>query len=317
MNIENFISQLLYRYQCVTVPGFGAFLTETMAASISESNHNFFPPKKVISFNPHIKNNDGLLANHIAQLENLNYDEAVSFIEKEVAIWKEKLKNRDFLIFKSIGLLKLNGENNIVFESYNHTNYLTSSFGLASFVSPNIKREVLKAVATNPEGIEVIDPMHVVSIVEERKNPFTTFVKYAAVITLTISSSAFGYVTYIQQQEKAETLLVQAEVQKEVQTKLQEATFFISNPIQEIAINPELHYDFYIVAGSYRSTKNADKSVAALQKRGYNASVINREADLYSVVYGTYASQMEADTALQKIQLEENKDAWVLLVEKK
>lgn len=315
--MENFISQLLYRYQCVTVPGFGAFLTETMAASISESNHNFFPPKKVISFNPHIKNNDGLLANHIAQLENISYDEAVAFIEKEVSVWKEKLNKRDFLIFKSIGLLKLNGESNIVFESYNHTNYLTTSFGLASFVSPSIQREVLKAVVTDAEGIEVIDPTYVISAVDKKTNPFVSMVKYAAVLTMTIGSGAFGYGSYIQQQEKSETLIVQAQVQKEVQTKLQEATFFIANPMQEIAINPELNYNFYIVAGSFRNTKNANKSVAELQKRGYNAAVIHREEDLFSVVYGTYATQLEADTALQKIQSEENKDAWVLLVEKK
>jgi hypothetical protein len=30
-----------------------------------------FPPKKMISFNANLKNNDGLLANHIAQSENL------------------------------------------------------------------------------------------------------------------------------------------------------------------------------------------------------------------------------------------------------
>ncbi|MBP6425885.1 MAG: SPOR domain-containing protein, partial [Flavobacterium sp.] len=78
MKIENYIAQLLYRYQCVTVPGFGAFLTEIQSAQLVESSHSFFPPKKLISFNSYLKNNDGLLANHIAQTEKTSYEYAVS-----------------------------------------------------------------------------------------------------------------------------------------------------------------------------------------------------------------------------------------------
>jgi len=316
MNIEHYISQLLYRYQCVTVPGFGAFLTETVSTSINESNHNFFPPKKVVSFNSHIKNNDGLLANHIAQAEKLSYDEVVFNIEAEVALWKNKLQNRDFLIFKNIGLLKLNLENNIVFEGYNHTNYLAESFGLASFVSPNVKREVLKTLVTEETEKAAIDT-EIITFEPRRNNPFVSFVKYAAVLTVSLGASAFGYVGYINQQEQAETLLVQAQVQKEVQTKLQEATFFIANPVNEVVANPELNYDFHIVSGSFRRVKNANKSLQELQQKGYTASVITREDGLFSVVYGTYTSQAEADKALLKIQTEENKEAWILLLEKK
>lgn len=91
MKIENYIAQLLYRYQCVTVPGFGAFLTEIQSAQLVESSHSFFPPKKLISFNSYLKNNDGLLANHIAQTEKTSYEYAVSAIQYEVFNWKKTL----------------------------------------------------------------------------------------------------------------------------------------------------------------------------------------------------------------------------------
>ena len=55
MKIEKYIAQLLYRYQCVTVPGFGAFLTEIQSAKLNESTNSFFPPKKIVSFNSQIK----------------------------------------------------------------------------------------------------------------------------------------------------------------------------------------------------------------------------------------------------------------------
>ena len=44
MKIEQYISQLLYRYQCVTVPGFGAFLTDYQSAKIDEKTpHSQMP----------------------------------------------------------------------------------------------------------------------------------------------------------------------------------------------------------------------------------------------------------------------------------
>ncbi|MFN7331701.1 MAG: SPOR domain-containing protein, partial [Flavobacterium sp.] len=88
MKIEPYIAQLLYRYQCVTVPGLGAFLTETQSAQWHGAAQTFFPPKKVISFNAYLKNNDGLLANHIAQTEKIPYEVAVNGIEHAVQEWK-------------------------------------------------------------------------------------------------------------------------------------------------------------------------------------------------------------------------------------
>ena len=39
MNLEYHISQLLYRYQCVTIPGFGAFLTDYQSAQWHEPSN--------------------------------------------------------------------------------------------------------------------------------------------------------------------------------------------------------------------------------------------------------------------------------------
>ena len=58
MKMDYYISQLLYRYQCVTVPGFGAFLTEIQSAQLHENSHSFYPPKKLVSFNGYLKNNE-------------------------------------------------------------------------------------------------------------------------------------------------------------------------------------------------------------------------------------------------------------------
>lgn len=317
MNIEIFISQLLYRYQCVTVPNFGAFLSETISASIQESNHTFYPPKKVISFNPHIKNNDGLLANYISQQEKCSYAEALLKISTQVSVWDNKLRNRDFLIFKNIGLLKLNSESNIVFEAYDHSNYLTEAFGLSPYVSPAVKREVLKKVVDEAilSEIEKLEPNTVIPLDEKSRFSLKSFAKYAAAVVVTLGASSFGYINYINQQEQIETLMVQKEVQKEVQTKIQEATFFISNPTTKVSLeNNKSH--FHIVAGAYRSPENANKTLSILLNKGFNAKVIEKnDHGLYPVLYGSFVSYPEAQEMLKKIQSQGNSEAWILIKE--
>ena len=46
MQLETYISDLLYRYDCITVPEFGAFLTSRVSAKVHDSTHTFYPPKK-------------------------------------------------------------------------------------------------------------------------------------------------------------------------------------------------------------------------------------------------------------------------------
>ncbi len=145
MMLDNYISDLLYRYQCVTVPGFGAFVAETVPAQVNGSAATFLPPRKIITFNSNIKNNDGLLANHIAANENVSFEKATEMIAQKVASWNFELDQRNALVFDKIGTINVNGEEkNLVFEPANTTNFLVSSFGLSQFVSPEVKREVLK-----------------------------------------------------------------------------------------------------------------------------------------------------------------------------
>jgi hypothetical protein len=63
------------------VPGLGAFLTETQSAQWLRAQIHFSHLRKMISFNTNLKNNDGLLANHIASSEKISYNYAVNAIE--------------------------------------------------------------------------------------------------------------------------------------------------------------------------------------------------------------------------------------------
>ncbi len=313
MDISRHISQLLYRYPCVTIPGFGAFLTETVSATIQENNHTFFPPKKVISFNSYIKNNDGLLANHISIIEKISYTDAVIAIEKEVKSWNITLSSAGVVSLKNIGSLRQNYEGSLVFEASTYINHLTDSFGLSSFVSPLVKREEVKKVI---EEIVVAEKPTIELISENRKSK--PYLKYAAMFIMSLGGVGFGYTAYVSQQAEIETNIVRSEVQKEVNTKIQEATFFIENPMASYSstIEDKKTYPFHIVFGSFRSESNAEKAKQELENQGYKSRILPKnDQDLYPVVYGSYATYTEAQYEATQIQTTKDKNAWLLIEE--
>lgn len=312
MNIESYIAQLLYRYQCVTVPGFGAFLTEIQSAQLIESSNSFFPPKKMISFNAYLKNNDGLLANHIAQAEKTSYEYAISAIQYEVFNWKKALQENGLFSIKNVGNFSLNADKNLIFTPYDQTNYLTNSFGLSAFVSPMVKREIFEQKIEALE--ENITENEVIALIPERRTA-SVYLKYAAIFVLGLGlTGAIGYPIY-QQQIANETIIVEQSVQKQVQNKIQEATFFIENPVPAVTLTvKESKMSYHIMAGAFREERNAQKAFEKLSNQGYKARRIpQNKYGLFPVLYGSYATFPEAEKAKQEIQKTVNPDAWVLV----
>lgn len=174
MRLEEYVSQLMYRYQCVIIPGFGAFISENKPARLNEETHTFYPPYKAISYNPHVTNNDGLLTNTVAIVEKLSFSEAANVIEKTVTNWQKKLLKTNKLALENIGAFTKNNEGNLVFEPYLYTNYLAESFGLTSYISPKVKRErtaVVEAIKVDAEPIIIEQPTVVKEAYKEKVLP--------------------------------------------------------------------------------------------------------------------------------------------------
>ena len=311
MKIEQYISQLLYRHQCVTVPGFGAFLTEIQSAHLHENTHSFYPPKKLISFNPHLKNNDGLLANHIATAEKTTYEKAVASIESEVVIWKSILQVNERFTLKNVGELYLNSEKNMVFTPSENINYLKESFGLNSFVSPAVKRETYKLEA------EIIEEKAPIIFTPEARAKSRPYLKYAAIFVLALTATgSIGYKLH-ENHVAEQTLIVESAVEKQVQNKIQEATFLISTPIPSVTLTvKEEKLAYHIVAGVFSNEENAQKAYLDLVNSGFKARRIapNRHGN-FPVLYGSYATYAEAQQAKTEIRKSTNPDAWLMVKE--
>ena len=143
MKMENHIRELLLWHNCVIIPGMGGFVTSYLKAEINNSRHLFAPPSKKIAFNKNLKNNDGLLANHIAIAENKSFEQAVKMIDDYSENSLALLNKGRQVILQGIGKLYFDKEQNLQFDPSHEVNLLIDSFGLSEFHSPLIKRQTL------------------------------------------------------------------------------------------------------------------------------------------------------------------------------
>lgn len=329
MSLEKYISELLYRYDCVIVPDFGGFVANAKSARIQENS--FHPPYKQITFNSLLLNNDGLLANHIATVDKMPYETAVNYINFEVEEWINKLLIEE-LELENIGSFYVKNDK-IQFEPKAQTNYLTSSFGLETYYSQAIKRE--DSITENEEIVPVIqlkrkeNKKRLINIenqiasIEQKAAIYTTrekpkksinYLKYAAIFILGVSIIGIGGKIYKDDLTKNQITQLKTE-QKLLQNKIQTATFVIKNPLPTITLSVKsIPKKYHIIAGAFRNEKNATKKVNQLIDLGFNAKILGKNKwDLTQVSFDSYSSIDEAISNLTEIKKNTAKDAWLLV----
>ena len=310
MKIANYIQDLLYRYECVIVPGFGAFLSQRESAFIDAETNNLYPPKKTVSFNRQLVKNDGLLANYIADAESINYTTALNKIADFVHQLENSLKENDKAEIANVGEFTVSEDYTLQFEPFNKVNYLADSFGLDVVHSAKIQREVYKSQV---QKIEEKAPIH---FTPERRSRKAAFLKYAAVGILAIGLSGVAGLNIYSNQVAEHNIAEQQEAENQLQQQIQEATFVIDNPLPAITFNVEKQPgNFHLVAGAFRVEENAEKKVEELKKEGYKARLIGaNKYGLHQVVFSSHKTRRDAVNALNRLK-REDKAAWLLVQE--
>ncbi|HLV14529.1 MAG TPA: SPOR domain-containing protein [Xanthomarina sp.] len=310
MQLESYISDLLYRYECVTVPEFGAFLTQRVSATIHESTNAFYPPKKKLSFNEQIQANDGILTHYIADVEKIPFEEASRKIEKRVKALKSYLTEGETISFDNIGELSLNNEGKILFEPSYHLNYLTDAFGLSQFVSPSVNREVYK------EEVQELEKVIPIAVSPERRKS-KGYLKYAAIAVITLTLGGLVASNYYVENINTQNQIAQEEANQQLESKIQEATFVIENPLPAVTLNVKKEIgNYHIIAGAFRVEENSDKKVEELRSLGFDARKIGvNKYGLHEVVYASYQDRLEALNALREVKRSHNAAAWLLVKE--
>ena len=321
MLTQQYIKELLYQHECVTVPNFGAFLTRSMNILIDTDSGLFVPPRKEVSFNSLLSNNDGVLAHYIAQKEKVSFEQALRRIEKEVISWRQRL-NTQQLSFPGIGEIRLNKQKKIIFYPDGKINFDLSAFGLSSFYRKPIKNSNNK-LFNPPQKMEKENKENLMFTPGEKEEKRKPFLKYAAIglIGIALAGSLYYFGNQYIANEKIKSMEL---AQKKIKSNVQKATFdlgsvskmnlsFDSEP--EAIKNAPLDKTYFsVVAGSFRSIENAERLLKKLIVDGFEAAFteVNPEG-LYRVAYGRFVSKREALNLHNYIRYALKEDAWFLV----
>ncbi len=330
MDLVKEIEELLHFHECVTVPDFGSFLVSNSNAKVDLKIGKFVSPKRKVSFNALIKQNDGILAKYISSNKNISYQNALEEINQKIKIWFEKIKI-DTLIFKNIGEFYLNAENKICFQAYNTKNFSHDFYGLEDFKRLPIKESELKIIINKEKNTKNI-------IMDNDKNENLAFepeskdsakkgkFKVVAIITSLIVLSVLGYYfgnEYVQNERIRSTEIAQ----KKIKNNVQKATYDIGS-ISSLELNVKANIetveddtvlieqgDFYsVIAGSFRDERNAEKLLNKLKSEGFDASYAkNSPSGLFRVAYGRLKTKREAYQLLNFVKFTLELDAWYLV----
>lgn len=158
---DNIVGELLMQNNCVVIPSLGGFVANTVAAKVDVDKGVITPPRKALSFNKNLTNNDGLLISAWAERENIAYNDASSAISTEVSRIRTQLDKGERVHFQNVGFLYLNNAGKMAFEQDRFFNLLLESYGMGSvqFVPVETEKEetTTSSVAKEPLALSVLN----------------------------------------------------------------------------------------------------------------------------------------------------------------
>lgn len=335
MKMETYISDLLYRHDCVIIPGLGGIITNYRSAQIHPVSHTLRPPSKSIRFNVNLQEDDGLLANYVSSCESISFASAQSKIERFVFSIQNDLQHKKEARLPKIGVLSVDINGILSFEPDLKVNYLPDGFGLEAIQSPAILRK--------SKGIDVSKQIYQgAKSIQAQKTSFNW--KVAAVLIPLIGLST--YVSFQQEaigdkyanyaylnpfKEKPASVYVPRTIEvkeKTIELKETKITTTPKTVVETVKANTEVKAKktipapsvkttlvtkpFHLVAGCFSSKLNANNLVAQLKTEGFEASVIGQnENGLFRVAFQSYVNRELAVSEMKKLK-DSGKSTWLL-----
>ena len=132
-DITGFIREMLFRHDCVIIPGFGAFIGNYFPARIDRKEGLFEPPSRKITFNRHLTGNDGLLIGKVSSALGVGYVEARDIVLEWADELRRKILAGNPIPMDHLGTFSLNYEGAVIFDPDITVNYLLTSYGLSAY----------------------------------------------------------------------------------------------------------------------------------------------------------------------------------------
>jgi nucleoid DNA-binding protein/cell division protein FtsN len=312
--VQYHIKELLFEQDCVVIPDFGGFVTNFDCAKIDVSNRFITPPQKWLAFNSLLKNDDGLLANYIAQEEQITREQASLKIKSFVEDTKRYINHDNNYQIEGLGIFSQNEENKIQFQPQNR-NFYSESFGMENLwlkKTPSIQNElqvVEKPVVVSDTTVQQVfasqDREPTVEIWEEEEQPNFRKKTFSKVLPSNVLPYVYGVVgsallattIYLYDNSKANLgsfnpfksskslspAVVKTVDEFKVEKDLTETktvtpkAFENEKTVVEPAVTETIISNekrFFVITGSFGSKKNAKKLLNTLKKKGFEDASI-------------------------------------------
>lgn len=341
IELSRHIESLLLHHDCVIVPGLGGFVTQYVPARRIEEEFLFLPPYRSVGFNQQLVLNDGLLVQSYMKAYGTSYPDTLKLIDSAVRELKEELQEKGEYELSGIGTLSMG-----IGEQYNFTPCKAGvvSPELYGLDSLSLKRWDAKAnnaadgeqPAERQKKLQVkrTEKNYTISISREIVNyaaaavvaVFFYFVWATPVSNSTSVDTQAASVVYEQLfsnvQTNSQTIIPKPvpvaepkSVPATTETSAAEPTVSKTETTskQPVAVAAKPTGKFTLVLASAVPNQSAEKYVQKLKDEGFKHADLYVNGRMVRVINGHYATETEAQHALQ--QFKKHKafaDAWVL-----
>jgi len=327
MDIFEYIKELIIKDQDVILPGFGGFISEYESAIFDVTENKFLPPTKNIQFKPEYSFPDNTLVNLIVKRESISKNEASKILEDFLSDLRIRLNKEKQIDIIDIGFLRKTEKGIIEFVQNKDINLLPDAYGLKSFTSNPLSDKSVKniySIKKRPNWKKVgiysfllILIVGVTGIAWYLSEGFTDFEfislnhednNIESIADTDINKSAI----YLDSIAKSDSIKANINNSIDVATIKKDALFYTEQ--KSIIEEPKTQYsNFYIIAGSFKDSINAQKFCNILIRKGFTPTIIESDKMIYRVALNSYKSETNALKELYTLRSNsEIKQVWIL-----
>ena len=311
-----FLEHLLYEHECVIIPNFGGFVVNAQGFSFNEKEGKIYPKKKCVAFNEKLKTDDRFISTEWSKNKSISEKEAsleIASISKEL---KSQLISQGELTIGALGSFTLIQENRISFSPNPDFNADLDVFGLFpvglghSSVLKEKKPELIAAPIA--EDLPEITPDEIKPVQLTKSIYAYAFIAFilgglgAFFLTAPATNQSQSSLNPIKIEKKAITVVAAVPVVDTLK--------IIPAPVV-VETKEDVKSDvIYLVAASFQSLAQAEKSLKEFKSRGFDQAEIilkNETTKFYRISLGSESS-MDAGYA-KAAEFKESKkvDIWV------
>ena len=323
LDITPFIRDLILLNECVILRDFGGFDTQYKHASFHKNKNIIVPPSKHVTFRPYWIKDNGVLEKYLVSSLKIKPEEASEHIASYVRDLNGKLESKGFVFLEGVGRFQRSEGKNIIFTSIEEENYLADSFGLETL---SVDTGQIQNTEEEPPELKPLMPV-------QRKltgwyvtiGLLALFVLITTFILLSGKNgvSMFGILRNADKKSKESEVVIfgqqskvlEDSVIKSIEQTLDKKTS-VKNALslneQEKSLTPEPSVSYLLIAGSFKSTKNAEALRNKLIKKGFTPEVMSTSNNFTIVVVGSFKNKNQATEELNHIRSQLGSSVWLM-----